>query len=196
MKKLKARRKPKMIIDLRDLVRSNASVFGDKVLYRYKENGSEKTVTFRENEMNMNRLGTAFSKLGLMGKTVAVIGESHPLYMTAYYATVSGNGVIVPLDHDFSDSQIADFVALAEAEAIVYTRGFNHRLTAIADKLPGIRVFIPISPDEEEAAHPLVRTMTSLLEMGEFALNAGDRVVLLTEDQQKYYLICKVVPLV
>lgn len=147
MKKLKARRKPKMIIDLRDLVRSNASVFGDKVLYRYKENGSEKTVTFRENEMNMNRLGTAFSKLGLMGKTVAVIGESHPLYMTAYYATVSGNGVIVPLDHDFSDSQIADFVALAEAEAIVYTRGFNHRLTAIADKLPGIRVFIPISPD-------------------------------------------------
>ena len=42
MKKLKARRKPKMITDLRDLVRSNASVFGDKVLYRYKENGSEK----------------------------------------------------------------------------------------------------------------------------------------------------------
>ncbi len=186
MKKLKARRKPKMIIDLRDLVRSNASVFGDKVLYRYKENGSEKTVTFRENEMNMNRLGTAFSKLGLMGKTVAVIGESHPLYMTAYYATVSGNGVIVPLDHDLSDSQIADFVALAEAEAIVYTRGFNHRLTAIADKLPGIRVFIPISPDEEEAAHPLVRTMTSLLEMGEFALNAGDRSFLDVEiDREK-----------
>ena len=34
------------------------------------------------------------------------------------------------------------------------------------------------------------------LTRAEFALNAGDRVVLLTEDQQEYYLICKVVPLV
>ena len=34
------------------------------------------------------------------------------------------------------------------------------------------------------------------LKRSEFALKAGDRVVLLTEDQQIYYLICKVVPLV
>lgn len=33
------------------------------------------------------------------------------------------------------------------------------------------------------------------LTRGEFALKAGDRVVLLTEDQQFYYLICKVVKL-
>ena len=33
------------------------------------------------------------------------------------------------------------------------------------------------------------------LTRGEFALKAGDRVVLLTEDQQTYYLICKVVTL-
>lgn len=34
------------------------------------------------------------------------------------------------------------------------------------------------------------------LTRAEFALKEGDRVVLLTEDQQIYYLICKVVPLV
>lgn len=33
------------------------------------------------------------------------------------------------------------------------------------------------------------------LTRGEFALKAGDRVVLLTKDEQAYYLICKVVRL-
>lgn len=33
------------------------------------------------------------------------------------------------------------------------------------------------------------------LTRGEFALKAGDRVVLLTQDEQSYYLICKVVRL-
>ena len=34
------------------------------------------------------------------------------------------------------------------------------------------------------------------LTRGEFALNAGDRVVLFTQDEQAYYLICKVVKLI
>ena len=46
---------------------------------------------------------------------------------------------------------------------------------------------------------PTGRTETPVtkdqLTRGEFALKAGDRVVLLTEDQQTYYLICKVVTL-
>ena len=33
------------------------------------------------------------------------------------------------------------------------------------------------------------------LTRGAFALNAGDRVVLLTEDEQTYYIVCKVVRL-
>ena len=169
---------PKLNADLRELVRSNAECYGDKVLYRYKEDGEEKTVTYNENWNRMNALGTALSRVGLMGETVAVIGEAHPLYMTAYYAVTGGGGVIVPMDHDLSDEQLANFMELAEAKAIVYTKGFNHRLTAMADKLPGCRLFIPISPDEEEAAHPLTSTMEDLLMMGQAALDAGDRTYL------------------
>ena len=33
------------------------------------------------------------------------------------------------------------------------------------------------------------------LTRGEFALKAGDRVVLFTQDQQTYYIICKAVKL-
>ena len=83
---------PKLNADLRELVRTNAECYGDKVLYIYKEDGEEKTVTYNENWNRMNALGTAFSRIGLMGETIAVIGEAHPLYMTAYYAVTCGGG--------------------------------------------------------------------------------------------------------
>ena len=163
----KNQKSPKLNADLRELVRTNAECYGDKILYIYKENGEEKTVSYNENWNRMNALGTAFSRIGLMGETVAVIGEAHPMYMTAYYAVTCGGGVIVPMDHDLSDDQLASFMELSEAKAIVYTKGFNHRLTAMADKMPGCRLFIPISPDEEEAAHPLTQTMDELIAMGQ-----------------------------
>jgi len=177
---------PKLNNDLRELVRTNAECYGDKILYVYREDGVEKKVSYNDNWNRMNALGTAFARIGLLGETVAVIGEAHPMYMTAYYAVTCGGGVIVPLDRDLSDDQIADFMALAEAKAIVYTASFNHRLTAIANKMPGCRNYIPISPDAEEAAHPLTQPMEELLSMGQAALEAGDRTYLDVElDREK-----------
>ena len=81
-KKIKRIVDPKIIKDLRDLVITNAEKFGDQPLYHYKEN--KEVVTFSHNQQleQMNALGTAFHKLGLMGKHIAVIGETHPNYMT------------------------------------------------------------------------------------------------------------------
>ena len=73
---------PKLNADLRELVRTNAECYGDKILYIYKENGEEKSVSYNDNWNRMNALGTAFSRIGLLGETVAVIGEAHPMYMT------------------------------------------------------------------------------------------------------------------
>jgi len=186
MKKLKACVRPKTVTDLRDLVRGNAEHFGDKVQYRFREDDVEKTVTFNETYANMNALGTAFFKLGLMGKHIAVIGESHPLYMTAYYAAVNGNGVIVPMDHDLSDEQFVNFAKLAEVSAVVYTKNFNNRLAHLADKLPECQLFIPIAPDEAELALPKVQSMQTLLEMGQKALDEGCRAYLDVEiDREK-----------
>ncbi|MBQ7923561.1 MAG: AMP-binding protein [Clostridia bacterium] len=186
MKKLKACVRPKTVVDLRDLVRGNAEHFGDKVQYRFKEIDVEKTVTFNETNANMNALGTAFFKLGLMGKHIAVIGESHPLYMTAYYATVNGNGVIVPMDHDLSDEQFVNFAKLAEISAVVYTRNFNDRLVHLADQMPDCQLFIPIAPDEAELNFPKVQSMQALLEMGQKALDEGCRDFLDVEiDREK-----------
>ncbi|MBE6574167.1 MAG: long-chain fatty acid--CoA ligase [Ruminococcaceae bacterium] len=165
---------PKVINDLRHLIVSNAEVYGDKPLYTYKENKEIKVFTHNDQLANMNRLGTAFAKLGIMGKTVAVIGETHPAYMTTYYTTINGGGVIVPLDRELELEQVANFCTLAEVEAIVYTKGFNTKLLPLVDKMPGVKYFIPIH-DGEDTEDERVRTYSSLLEMGQTELDAGNR---------------------
>ncbi len=168
---------PKIITDLRDLVISNAEKFGDTPLYHYKENKEIKTFSHNDQLEQMNCLGTAFAKYGLMGKHIAVIGETHPNYMTAYFATVNGGGVIVPLDRELELEQIANFCELAEVEAIVYTKGFNKKLLTVADKMPGVRYFIPIH-DGEDTDNEKVVTFADMLKEGRAELDSGNRTFL------------------
>lgn len=166
---------PKVIHDLKELVCSAAERFGDKVLYRYNESGEEKQFTFRDSMNFMNRMGTAFAKLSILGQTVAVIGESHPAYMTAYYATVNGGGVIVPLDKDLTDTELVNFVNLSEAVAIVYTGYYNKKIINLADKMPGVRYLIPIDGENEDLSCEKVMTFDALQLLGEQELENGNR---------------------
>ena len=175
VKEIKACVNPKVINNLRHLVQSSAEQFGDKVLYYYKENNEQKTFTYNDNYNQMVWLGTAFSVIGLMGKRVAVMGETHPSYMTTYYATVNGGGVIVPLDRELKIEQIIDFVNLAEIEAIVYTKEFNNRIVGYADKMPAVRYFIPIHEGEDTESE-LVISYSELLEKGKAEFESGNTV--------------------
>ncbi len=172
-RQLIANRKPKIIKDLRDLVVTGAECFGDKTLYEYRENGELRRFSFRDNLEHMNRLGTAFAELGIMGGRVAIIGETHPHYMTAYFATVNGGGVIIPLDRDLGDDDIAGFVRVSEATALVYTESFSRRIDGLHEKLPGVKVFIPITGGDSDRAGNIY-PMEELLERGKKLLESGD----------------------
>ena len=111
--------KPPMLFDnLRDMVYKCADKFGDKLLYAYIENDVEKQWTYNDLKRNVDALGTALSSIGLLGKRIAVIGDTHPMYTALYITVVSGNGTIIPLDKEIDVSQIAAFLNHAEADAL------------------------------------------------------------------------------
>ncbi len=174
--KLKANKTPKIITDLRDLVKSSADLYPDNVLYYYMQNKKECRITYLEHYNNMNYLGTAFAKLGIMGKNIAVIGETHPYYMTAYYAAVNGGGVIIPLDKELADQEIINFLNLSEACAIVYTESFNNRLINYREQLPNVKFFIPIHDSSEDMSADDVIAINYLLEEGKKELEGGNTV--------------------
>ncbi len=163
----------KIITDLRDMVNGSALAFRDKNLYQYVENKTVKLYSYQDLKDNMYRLGTMLLKLGLGEKRVAVIGENHPLYITAYLATVNCNSTIVPLDKELAQEQIGEFLKLAEVDAVFYTAGFNARMPEIAKEVPRLQYLFPIQPDDEVTDDRVI-PVSALLEEGQRALDAGD----------------------
>ncbi len=177
------RDEPKEIKSLRDLVETSAELYGDKILYIYKRGKARYSFSYNDYRRDLYRLGEGMSRIGLMGRTVAVIGESCPEYMTAYIAAVSGGGVIVPLDRDLGHAEIARFADLSGAEAVFYTEQFNDVLPSLAEQMPQVRYFIPIAPAEgsdttdgsSSAGDAVILPYSELLALGDKAMEEGDR---------------------
>ncbi|MBQ8208091.1 MAG: AMP-binding protein [Clostridia bacterium] len=170
---LKGARKPKVIKDLRDLVKSGAELFGDKPLYFYIEKGETLDYSFKRLYDETLYIGTALAKKGVMGKGVAIIGHTHPRYTATYISVVNGGGHIVPVDPDLSNEQTAYFMNFAEVEAVVYTEKLTEKIEAIKPLLPNVKLFIPIHPSTDFASDEMNITMDDLIEFGKTELENG-----------------------
>ena len=96
---------PKYFENLRQMLDSSAELYGDKVLYNYKDDGpaSElKQMTYGQFNDRVHSFAEGLFEYGLAGKTVAVIGDTHPDWVCAYYSVFCSGGIIVPLDHDLA----------------------------------------------------------------------------------------------
>jgi len=174
MVEIKCNNNPKIITDLRHLVKSSAELYGDRTFYTYKEGKEIKTLSFKDTYDRMNAIGTAMSALGIMGTHIAVIGDTHPSYMTTFFATVNGGGVIVPLDKDLKDEDIIAFMNVAEVTAVFYTESFNKRIIKYSDQIPTLKYCVPIIAETEDCDGEKVRSFDSLLELGRKELENGN----------------------
>lgn len=172
---LKAKHRPIMLNNIRDIIRNGAKEYGDRPALYYRRNKEECCFTFNEYNNSMNCLGTAFAALGLMGSHIAVIGDTCPEYLVTYHATVNGGGVIIPLDRELSNDEIVNFLNLSEARAIVYTENFNNLLINYEKKLPNIKYFIPIMHESEKMTNSKLRSYSELIKFGHDQLDNGNR---------------------
>ncbi len=166
---------PKVITDLKQMVRTGAELFPDKDIYIYQEKKEEKHLSYKENYERVLYFGTALSKIGLLGKNIAIVGDTHPSYMTAFISVIAGNGTTVPLDKDVHDDTLIDFMNIAEVSAVVYTENFNNRLINYKDRLPNVKYFIPIMDWSENCEAEGVIPFNKLLETGREMYEGGDR---------------------
>ncbi len=160
--------------NLRDMVYKSQASFGDKTLYIYSEKDETKKWTYNDLRNNMDAIGTALSKLGFLGKRVAVIGETHPMYTTIYLSVVNGNGTVIPLDKELELSQVVAFLNHAEVDAVAYTGSYNKKIASCVDELPNIKLYIPIQPDGDYIRSESVISADDLLEIGNEELKNGN----------------------
>jgi len=188
MKKLN-RVPPREIENLREMVVNTASLHPDKDLYVYKENKQEVHYTFSRLKSECEMAGTALNALGLAGAHVAVIGETSAKITVTYLSTIAMGGVIVPFDREVAPEQLVNFINLAEIAAIVYAPTFNGVLTEMADKMPGLRYFIPMSGEDtvdDSLPHaPHVLPWEDFLALGRQSMENGDDCYYKTEQDME-----------
>ena len=169
---------PQSAIDnLRHLVYRNDEKYGNKVLYRYKEDSKSefKTYTYGKLREEVDAIGTAFAVLGLLDCGIALTGEVYPRFFATYLATVTGGGYAVPIDRDISPEQTANFIIRSESKAVVYTRIQNTKIEEIAKELPDVKYFIPLQPGENFRFCDRVKTIDEIIEIGKKAISDGNR---------------------
>ena len=181
---------PREIKDLRDMVLTSAAFFGEKDLYVYKEDKQEIHYSYNRLRDEVEQFGTALDTLGIRGEHVAVISHTSPKFTVTYLGTVNSTGVIVPIDREVSPEQIVNFINRAECKAVVYEPELNGVLTAAADKMPGVRFYIPMkgedSVDSSLPANPQVLPWNDMLALGKQALdNHNNNYYLGVLDQEK-----------
>lgn len=133
--------------DLRRLYHTCTEKFKDRVLFRQKREGEYLDVTYRKYAEDVDAVGTELIARGLGGKHIMILGENCYEWVVTYLAVVCGVGVAVPANKDSGAEQLARVAACADAEAIIYSEEFEHKLSL----LPASIVRIPFSALEEMA---------------------------------------------
>ncbi|MBR4881050.1 MAG: AMP-binding protein, partial [Clostridia bacterium] len=159
-------------LSFKQMLKRNADEYGDRTLYIYKHNGAMAEKSFADFNKDVESFSTALYEKGLAGKRIAIIGDTHPAWMTAFYATVITGGIAVPLDRELDAEQMAEFAKIAECSAIVYTPALNDKVQGAADKLSFLEYFIPVTPSD--FANDKVVAFDDMISEGKVLLAKGD----------------------
>jgi len=141
----KEQEKTRVAADLRSLLNAAADDFKDKDYLRYKRRGDIESISFASFRKAVNSVGTALFEAGLNGKTIGIIGETSPEWITTYYAAVTSGCIVVPLDKELSHKEIAAFIEKSRASAVFFSPSFRKMFEEFSDQLEGVYNFVEFS---------------------------------------------------
>ncbi len=153
----------------------NIGKFGDRTAYRYFDRQRNLlSLTYRNLSARFLQEAAGFSAAGLAGKRIAVIGETSVEWVCTYVATIAAGGIAIPLDRELEVSEISNFLAFAEVDAIVYSHSLNEKFAGLADGHPTLKTLIPMAPEKGTYENvPHILPYAKLMDMGEDAVKAG-----------------------
>ena len=128
---------------LYELFERGSKLYGAHPLYRFnREKEDMVTVNYDEYLPFLQKMILAFEELGVRDQKVIVMGETSVQWITSYMATVTAGGCIVPLDPGVLHDEIINFINLAEAKIVVYSKSFETLFAERGNELKTVEMFI------------------------------------------------------
>jgi len=143
------------IDDMRSLVEESAQNFPDKTAISFKENPTDKEVqkiSFSQWRDDVRNLGTGLIHRGFRENNIAVVGENSYGWCCSFFAVMAIGSVIVPVDKDLADDDIAGILEATSCSAVIIGKASEKKMAGIlaANSLPSLRLVVHVS--QEEAA--------------------------------------------
>ncbi|MBR2722085.1 MAG: AMP-binding protein [Clostridia bacterium] len=148
--------------NLKKMYHVSADKYGDKAVFMQKENGTYRSISYRQYCSDVDALGTALLARGFGGKRIIVSGENCYAWVTAYMAVICGVGVVVPTDKELPAEEIANIANISEASAVIYS-------SKIADKIASI---------DEKVTRITFESLPALIKEGRNLIKKGNRAFL------------------
>ena len=112
------------LLTLRMLI-DRMETYGERVCMVEKKKDVVINYTVKRFREDVFALGTALKSMGLMGKHLGILSENSYQWVVAFFATVCGGGVAVPVDKELSDADISGLFTKADVEAIFFSRSYK-----------------------------------------------------------------------
>lgn len=105
------------------MLESSTRLYSEKDAYLVKKEkgGKYQPIKYKQVLEDVNAIGTALIDMGLSGSKIAVIGENSYEWIISYLSVANGTGVIVPLDRELPDAEIANLLTRSDSEAIFFS---------------------------------------------------------------------------
>ena len=159
--------------NVKDIIYYSAKNFKDRIAFviKHKKDNNEveyENITYKKLLEDINKLGTAFYSMKLIGKRIAVIGKNRYEWVLAHLANLLGGIVSVPLDKDLQYEELEGSLIRSKADAIVFDEKLKDEVTEVKDnKRTNLKEYICMSKIEGYQSVPeLMQKGQKLLESG------------------------------
>ena len=168
------------IDNFRELLDRSVRRYGEREAFilkiNHKEPAEYRRIIYKEFRVEVDRLGTALTELGLKGAKIGVIGENRYEWCLSYLAVTCGCGVIVPIDKELHADEVAMILNQSEAEVLIFSgKIFDKNLQDALKLNDTVRILICMDEERHDAENKEYFTIGELLLRGARLLENGDR---------------------
>lgn len=163
--------------NLRELIDGSVERFSRRPAFMVKDKTKGKfvSISYKKMQEDIRSLGTSLINLGLRGRKIAVIGENSYYWAISYFAIANGVGVVVPIDRELKEKEVANLLKRAEVSAVIYSKKMKKVMDEVLEdrelrKTLTYPIQMDLSDDEDGRI-----SLRRLLSHGMDLLDNGDR---------------------
>ena len=167
MKKNYIYNEQRKIVDLKQMMTENRTLFKDEVAFMQVSNKKYENITYETYCNHIDELGTKLIDMGYLNEFIGVIGQNSYEWCVTYMSVLGGTGVIVPIDKELNADEIEYIVKESKVKVLFYQGKYKEKIDKVKKKNTLIEKYVCLDEDYDIKFYDLIDSGKKLLKAGD-----------------------------